>query len=63
VLKGRLGHRTSHGTDYADAGTAMNSHGVDMPMQVFNASATDSELFAMFALDATRPFSSPARFE
>jgi hypothetical protein len=41
----------------------MNSHGVDMPMQVFNAGATDSELFAMFALDATRPFSSPARFE
>jgi hypothetical protein len=63
VLKGRLGHRTPHGTHYADAATAMNSHGVDMPMEVFSAGDTDFEIFAMFVLDATRPFSSPARFE
>lgn len=63
VLRGRMGHKTPHGTDYADAATAMNSHGADMPMQVFNAGPADVELFAMFVLDGTRPFSSPARLE
>ena len=63
VLKGRLGHKTPHGTAYADAATAMNSHGADTPMEVFSAGATDFEIFAMFLLDATRPFSSPARLE
>jgi hypothetical protein len=53
----------SHGTDYADAATAMNSHGADMPMEIFADGATDCELFVMFVLDATRPFLSPARFQ
>jgi hypothetical protein len=63
VLKGRLGQRTSHGIVHADAGTAMNGHGVDMPMEVFNAGTTDLEHLAMFVVDATRPFTSPARLE
>jgi hypothetical protein len=41
----------------------MNSHGADTPMQVFNPGETDVELFAMFVVDATRPFSSLAKLE
>jgi hypothetical protein len=63
VLKGRLGQRTPHGVSHADAGTAMNGHGADMPMEVFSAGSTDLDQLVMFVVDATRPFSSPARFE
>lgn len=63
VLKGRLGQKTPHGVVHADAGTAMNGHGADMPMEVFSAGATDLDQLVMFVVDATRPFSSPARFE
>ena len=63
VLKGRLGQKTPHGTVHADAGTVMNGHGADMPMEVFNAGTTDLDQLVMFVVDATRPFSSPARFE
>ncbi|MBI2738332.1 MAG: cupin domain-containing protein [Rhodospirillales bacterium] len=63
VLKGRLGQRTPHGTVHADAGAAMNGHGADMPMEVFSAGTVDLDQLVMFVVDATRPFSSPARFE
>jgi len=63
VLKGRLGQRTPHGVSHADAGTAMNGHGADMAMEVFSAGSTDLDQLVMFVVDATRPFSSPARFE
>ena len=63
VLKGRQGQKTPHGTVHADAGTAMNGHGADMPMEVFSAGTTDLDQLVMFVVDATRPFSSPARFE
>jgi hypothetical protein len=63
VLKGRLGQKTPHGVVHAEAGTAMNGHGADMPMEVFSAGATDLDQLVMFVVDATRPFSSPARFE
>lgn len=63
VLKGRLGQKTLHGTLYADAGTAMNGHSADMPMEVFSAGTTDLDQLVMFVVDATRPFSSPARLD
>jgi len=63
VLKGRLGQRTSHGIVHANTGTAMNGHGADMPMEVFSAGTTDLDQLVMFVVDATRPFSSPARFD
>jgi hypothetical protein len=63
VLKGKLGQRTPHGVVHADAGAAMNGHGADMPMEVFSAGTTDLDQIVMFVVDATRPFSSPARFE
>lgn len=63
MLGGRVGHKSPHGTHYADAETMMNSHGADTPMQVFNAGDIELVMFAMFVLDATRPFSSPAKLD
>jgi hypothetical protein len=63
VLAGRLGQRTSHGVSYAEAGQSMNGHGADMPMEVFSAGTSDLDQLVMFVVDATRPFSSPAKFE
>jgi hypothetical protein len=63
VLTGRLGQRTPHGTAYAEAGQAMNGHGADMPMEVFSAGTSDLDQLVMFVVDATRPFSSSAKFE
>ena len=40
----------------------MNGHGADMPMEVFSAGTVDLDQLVMFVVDATRPFSSPARF-
>lgn len=61
VLAGRLGQRTPHGIAYADAGQSMNGHGPNMPMVVFSAGTTDLDQLVMFVVDATRPFSSPAK--
>jgi hypothetical protein len=63
VLAGRLGQRTPHGVSHADAGQTMNGHGPDTPMEVFSAGATDLDQIVLFVVDATRPFSSPAKFE
>jgi hypothetical protein len=63
VLACRLGQRTPHGVGYADAGQTMNGHGADMAMEVFSAGTSDLDQLVMFVVDATRPFSSPAKFE
>ncbi len=63
VLAGRLGQKTSHGLSHAEAGQSMNEHGADMPMEVFSAGTTDLDQLVMFVVDATRPFSVPAKFE
>jgi hypothetical protein len=61
VVAGRLGQRTPHGVNYADAGQTMNGHAADMPMEVFNGGKTDVTALIMFVVDATRPFSTPAK--
>lgn len=63
VLKGRLGMKTPNGVMHADSGKTMNGHHADMPMEVFSAGTTDLDQIVMFLVDATRPFSSPAKFE
>ena len=62
VVAGRLGQRTPHGVSHAEAGRTMNGHSADMPMQVFNSGTTDLTALIMFVVDATRPFSMPAKF-
>jgi hypothetical protein len=63
VLAGRLGQRTPHGVSYAEVGQSMNGHGADTAMEVFSAGTSDLDQLVMFVVDATRPFSSPAKFE
>lgn len=41
----------------------MKGHMVGMTMQVFNAGTTDLTALIMFVVDATKPFSVPAKFE
>jgi len=61
VVAGRLGQRTPHGVDYVEAGHTMNGHSAGMPMQVFNAGTTDLTALIMFVVDASKPFSVPAK--
>ncbi len=63
VLAGRLGQKTPHGVAYTDAGKSMNGHPGDMAMQVFSGGTTDFDQLVMFVVDATRPFSTPAKLE
>ncbi len=41
----------------------ISSHAQTEPMEVFSAGTTDLDQLVMFVVDATRPFSSPAKFE
>jgi hypothetical protein len=61
VLSGRLGQRTAHGISYAEAGQPMNGHGPGTAMEVFNPGTTDLDQLVMFVVDATKPFSVPAK--
>lgn len=61
IVKGRLGQRTPNGTSHVEAGATMNGHGADMPMEVFSSGTEELNALVMFVVDATRPFSSPAK--
>jgi quercetin dioxygenase-like cupin family protein len=63
VVEGRLGQRTPHGVMYVEAGKTMNGHEAGMPMEVFNAGTSELTALIMFVVDATKPFSVPAKFE
>jgi hypothetical protein len=61
VVAGRLGQRTPHGVNHVDAGQTMNGHQADVPMEVFNSGTADLTALIMFVVDATKPFSVPAK--
>ena len=63
VVAGRLGQRTPAGVAYVEAGHTMNGHQPGMPMQVFNGGTTPLTAIILFVVDATQPFSVPAKFE
>lgn len=63
VISGRLGQKTPKGVSYVEAGHTMNGHAPDTKMEVFNAGKTDLHALIMFVVDATRPFSVPAKFD
>ncbi|HEY7321360.1 MAG TPA: cupin domain-containing protein [Candidatus Binatia bacterium] len=63
VVTGRLGQRTPNGVDYVEAGHSMNGHPAGMPMQVFNAGNNDLTALIMFVVDASKPFSVPAKLK
>ena len=41
----------------------MNGHPAGMTMEVFNSGTTELTALIMFVVDATKPFSVPAKFE
>jgi len=63
VVAGQLGQRTPNGVDYVETGHSMNGHPAGMPMQVFNAGKTDLTALIMFVVDASKPFSAPAKLK
>jgi hypothetical protein len=63
VIAGKLGQRTPNGVNYVEAGHTMNGHTAGMTMQVFNAGTTNLTALIMFVVDASKPFSVPAKFE
>ena len=63
VLTGQLSQKTPHGIAEVRAGHAMNGHGPGMAMEVSSSGDSDLNALVMFVVDATRPFSSPAKFE
>jgi mannose-6-phosphate isomerase-like protein (cupin superfamily) len=63
VLAGRMSQRTPHGVIHLEAGQSTPGHEADMPMEVASSGTVDLDQLVMFLVDATRPFSSPAKFE
>ena len=61
VLTGRLAQKTPDGVSQVDAGGAMNGHDADTPMEVSSSGSSDLTALVMFVVDATKPFSSPAK--
>lgn len=63
VLTGRLGQKSLHSVSYVEAGQSMAGHGPEMPMEVSSSGTSDLKALVMFVVDASRPFSSPSKFE
>ena len=61
VLAGEQTIRGPHGTMKVAVGQPEAGHGADMPMQVSASGNTDLHALVMFVVDASRPFSSPAK--
>ena len=61
VLAGEQSIRSPDGVLRVNAGQAEAGQGSDSPMQVSSTGATDLKALVMFVVDATKPFSSPAK--
>jgi hypothetical protein len=62
VLAGEQSIRGPHGVMRIEAGQSEPGHGAEMPMQVSSSGTSDLRALVMFVVDATKPFSSPAKF-
>ena len=60
-LRGEQRMRGPHGVMVMKPGQPVIGHG-EQPMQVWSSGSTDLHSLVMFVVDATRPFSSPAKF-
>jgi quercetin dioxygenase-like cupin family protein len=63
VIQGELTQKTPHGEVKLAAGQGMVGHGADTPMVVSNSGTGELRELALFVVDATKPFSSPAKFD
>ena len=62
VLSGEQSIRGPHGVTVMQAGQPTIGQG-EQPMQVWSSGSTDLQSLVMFVVDATRPFSTPAKFD
>jgi hypothetical protein len=62
VLAGEQSIRGPHGVMRVQTGQSEAGHGADMPMQVSSSGTSDLRALVMFVVDATKPFSTPAKF-
>lgn len=63
VLTGRLDQKTPQGVAHVEAGQSMPGHAPGTPMQVSSSGTSALNVLVMFVVDATKPFSSPAKFQ
>lgn len=63
VLTGQLSQKTADGVSQVDAGKFMTGHGPDTPMEVSSSGTSDLSALVLFIVDASRPFSSPAKLD
>ena len=63
VISGELTQKTPHGMTKAATGQGVVGHGSDTPMVVSNSGSGDLREFALFVVDASRPFNSPAKMD
>lgn len=61
VLSGQLSQKSPHGVSHISAGQSMPGHGPGVPMEVSNSGTGELTALVMFVMDATKPFSSPAK--
>jgi quercetin dioxygenase-like cupin family protein len=61
VLAGEQSFRTRDGVNRVVAGKAVAGHAAGTPMQVSSSGSVDLHALVMFVVDATKPFSSPAK--
>ncbi len=61
VLAGEQSIRTPQGVIKVQVGQPETGPGIDTPLQVSSSGATDLRALVMFMVDATKPFSSPAK--
>jgi quercetin dioxygenase-like cupin family protein len=62
VLAGEQGIRTPQGVMRVKVGHSEADGGANTPMQVSSTGSTELHALVMFVVDATKPFSSPAKF-
>ena len=62
VLAGEQSIRSPRGEMRVKVGQPETGHGADTLMQVSSSGSTDLHSLVMFVVDATKPFSSPAKF-
>jgi hypothetical protein len=62
VLAGEQSIRTPQGMIQVKVGQPETGPGGDTPLQVSSSGSTDLHALVMFVVDATKPFSSPAKF-
>jgi quercetin dioxygenase-like cupin family protein len=60
VLSGELTQKTPKGVVRVSAGQILVGHGGDVPMEVSSSGSAELKEFALFVVDASKPFSSPA---